>query len=252
MVARANSARIQVCPAVWSGSPSGGPHQDIVHLYVALAAEHGDHRLGNVGGGENVEHVVGGHAAEGCCDPHAKPRSHDTSRIAWANRMARVGEEFLLECPSCGGDIRLIVFRLFYECETIPGLRTLGNLRLLPTSCPRTRPDLEDPDKPGETLRRRHKIATASFFLDNSVGYADSYNMTLELKIRRVGNSLGVIIPTEALALLNVREGDVLFLTEAAEGSVRLSAQCPGFAEKAAIADDLIQRYRNAFNELAK
>ena len=42
--------------------------------------------------------------------------------------------------------------------------------------------------------------------------------MTLELKIRRVGNSLGLIIPTEALALLNVREGDVLFLTEAAEG----------------------------------
>jgi putative addiction module antidote len=76
--------------------------------------------------------------------------------------------------------------------------------------------------------------------------------MTLELKIRRVGNSLGVIIPTEALALLNVREGDVLFLTEAAEGSVRLSAQRPGFAEKAAIADDLIQRYRNALGELAK
>lgn len=76
--------------------------------------------------------------------------------------------------------------------------------------------------------------------------------MTLELKIRRVGNSLGVIIPTEALALLNVREGDALFLTEAAEGSVRLSAQRPDFAEKAAIADDLIQRYRNALNELAK
>lgn len=76
--------------------------------------------------------------------------------------------------------------------------------------------------------------------------------MTLELKVRRVGNSLGVIIPIEALALLNVREGDALFLTEAAEGSVRLSGQRPGFAEKALIADDLIQRYRNAFNELAK
>ena len=46
--------------------------------------------------------------------------------------------------------------------------------------------------------------------------------MTLDLKIRRVGNSLGVIIPTEALALLNVKEGDHLYLTEAAEGSVRL------------------------------
>ena len=49
-----------------------------------------------------------------------------------------------------------------------------------------------------------------------------------------------------------MKEGDQLFLTEAAEGSVRLSAQRPGFAEKAALADDLIQRYRNALNELAK
>ena len=76
--------------------------------------------------------------------------------------------------------------------------------------------------------------------------------MTIELKIRRVGNSLGIIIPAEALTLLNVKEGDQLFLTEAAEGSVRLSAQRPGFAEKAALADDLIQRYRNTLNELAK
>ena len=39
-----------------------------------------------------------------------KLRSHDTSRIAWAKLMARVGEEFPLECPICGGDIRLISF----------------------------------------------------------------------------------------------------------------------------------------------
>ena len=36
--------------------------------------------------------------------------SHDTSRIAWAKLMARVGAEFPLQCPSCGGDIRLIAF----------------------------------------------------------------------------------------------------------------------------------------------
>ena len=49
-----------------------------------------------------------GHATGGCCDanPNHKPRSHDTSRIAWAKLMARVGEEFPLECPNCGGDSR--------------------------------------------------------------------------------------------------------------------------------------------------
>ncbi len=53
-------------------------------------------------------HAGDGHATGGCCDTQAKPRSHDTSRIAWAKLMARVGEEFPLECPGCGGDIRLI------------------------------------------------------------------------------------------------------------------------------------------------
>ena len=35
---------------------------------------------------------------------------HDTSRIAWAKLLARVGEEFPLVCPNCGGDIGLISF----------------------------------------------------------------------------------------------------------------------------------------------
>jgi hypothetical protein len=82
-----------------------------------------------------------------------KPRSHDTSRIACAKLMARVGEEFPLECPACGGDIRLIAFKLLFECETIPGLRTFGNLRLLQTSCPRARADPEDFDAPRRTAR---------------------------------------------------------------------------------------------------
>jgi hypothetical protein len=71
--------------------------------------------IGNIG--KRREAVTGGHAAGlratgGCCDanPNQKPRSHDTSRIAWAKLMARVGEEFPLECPNCGGDIRLIAF----------------------------------------------------------------------------------------------------------------------------------------------
>ena len=51
-------------------------------------------------------HAGDGHATGGCCDTQARPRSHDTSRIAWAKLMARVGEEFPLECPVCGGDIR--------------------------------------------------------------------------------------------------------------------------------------------------
>jgi len=69
--------------------------------------------IGNIG--KQREAPTGGHAAGGqptggCCDTQAKLRSHDTSRIAWAKLMARVGEEFPLQCPACGGDIRLIAF----------------------------------------------------------------------------------------------------------------------------------------------
>ena len=54
------------------------------------------------------EHGNDGQGTGGCCDanPNHKPRSHDTSRIAWAKLMARVGEEFPRACPTCGGDIR--------------------------------------------------------------------------------------------------------------------------------------------------
>ncbi|NBT14699.1 MAG: hypothetical protein EBS56_14195, partial [Planctomycetia bacterium] len=67
--------------------------------------------VGNVG--KRRDAATGGHAHAGhddCCGTHATPRSHDTSRIAWAKLMARVGEEFPLQCPACGGDIRLIAF----------------------------------------------------------------------------------------------------------------------------------------------
>jgi hypothetical protein len=42
---------------------------------------------------------------------HIKSPARTTPRAkAWAKLMARVGEEFPLACPTCGGDIRLIAF----------------------------------------------------------------------------------------------------------------------------------------------
>jgi hypothetical protein len=72
--------------------------------------------IGNIGKRREAAadgHATDGHGTGGCCDSsheHQRPGSHDTSRIAWAKLMARVGEEFPLECPACGGDIRLIAF----------------------------------------------------------------------------------------------------------------------------------------------
>ena len=51
-----------------------------------------------------------------------KACSHDTSRIAWTQLLARVGEEFPLACPNCGGDIGLISF--ITQPETIRKILT--------------------------------------------------------------------------------------------------------------------------------
>ena len=75
--------------------------------------------------------------------------------------------------------------------------------------------------------------------------------MTLELKLRKVGNSVGLVLPKEALAHLKVEEGDTVTLTEAQDG-VRLTASNAEFAKSMAVFESLNRRYRNALRELAK
>jgi putative addiction module antidote len=75
--------------------------------------------------------------------------------------------------------------------------------------------------------------------------------MTVNVKIRKVGNSYGVVLPKEALAHLKVGEGDTLTLTEAQDG-VRLTASNPEFDKTMATFESLNRRYRNALRELAK
>ena len=75
--------------------------------------------------------------------------------------------------------------------------------------------------------------------------------VNLEIKVRKVGNSLGVVLPKEALAHLNVQEGDSLTLTEAQDG-LRLSTADPEFVKTMAVFQSLNRRYRNALRELAK
>lgn len=76
--------------------------------------------------------------------------------------------------------------------------------------------------------------------------------MAIETKVRKIGNSLGIVLPKEALAALKVEEGATLYLTEAPQDSLRLTPNQPGFKEKMETADSLMRRYRNALRELAK
>lgn len=76
--------------------------------------------------------------------------------------------------------------------------------------------------------------------------------MVLELKLRKVGNSVGLVLPKEALVRLNADSGDAVFLTDATDGGFRLTASNPEFARKLKAAESLSRRYRHALKELAK
>jgi putative addiction module antidote len=76
--------------------------------------------------------------------------------------------------------------------------------------------------------------------------------MPIETKVRRIGNSLGIVLPKEALQRLRVEEGSTLYLTEAPNDSLSITPDRPGFKEKMEIAESLMHRYRNALRELAK
>lgn len=76
--------------------------------------------------------------------------------------------------------------------------------------------------------------------------------MPIRTKVRRIGNSLGIVLPKEALQALKVGEGDTLYLTEAPQCSLRVTPERPGFEEKMKVALEGMNRYRNALRELAK
>ena len=79
--------------------------------------------------------------------------------------------------------------------------------------------------------------------------------MVIELKLRKVGNSVGVVLPKEALARLNVGEGDTLALTDSPDGSLRVTPTNEGrekFAKQMKAAESVVRRYRNTLRELAK
>jgi putative addiction module antidote len=74
----------------------------------------------------------------------------------------------------------------------------------------------------------------------------------LELKIRKIGNSLGVVLPKEAVTRLRADEGDRLFLIEAPDGAYQLTPYDPAFAKKMKKAGEIMGRYRNTLHALSK
>lgn len=72
-----------------------------------------------------------------------------------------------------------------------------------------------------------------------------------ELKIRRIGNSSGIVLPKEMMARLRVAEGDTLFVTETPAG-YRIEAHDPRVVRQVETARREAKKWRTALRTLAK
>jgi putative addiction module antidote len=71
------------------------------------------------------------------------------------------------------------------------------------------------------------------------------------LKLTQIGNSVGVILPKEALARLKLVKGDTVFLTESANG-LNLTPYDPDLEDQLKLGREFMHDYRDTFHQLAK
>jgi putative addiction module antidote len=75
--------------------------------------------------------------------------------------------------------------------------------------------------------------------------------MDATMTVRRMGGSLGGTFPKEAMELLNIADGDKLFVA-VQEGKIVLTPYDPAFEEAMKVYRRGARKYRNALRELAK
>ncbi len=74
----------------------------------------------------------------------------------------------------------------------------------------------------------------------------------LRLKLSKIGNSVGIILPKKVLTLLNVGEGDSLSVVKGAQGSLHLIPTKTETARQIEVAQGVMKRYPHTLRELAK
>jgi len=73
----------------------------------------------------------------------------------------------------------------------------------------------------------------------------------VELKLRKVGNSVAMIVPKRVREKMGVKEGDAVYLTETQDG-YRISPYDPEFSKQMELAREIQAKHRDALHELAK
>ena len=71
------------------------------------------------------------------------------------------------------------------------------------------------------------------------------------LKLTQIGNSVGVVLPKEALAQLKLEKGDTVFLTDA-PGGFTLTPYDPAVENQLKLGREVMHAYRDTLRALAK
>jgi putative addiction module antidote len=72
------------------------------------------------------------------------------------------------------------------------------------------------------------------------------------LQIKKVGNSLGLVLPKDLLARLKLKEGDKFHVVEQTERGIKLSPYDPKHAKGMEIARKSFSKYADTYKALAK
>jgi putative addiction module antidote len=72
------------------------------------------------------------------------------------------------------------------------------------------------------------------------------------LQVKKIGNSVGLILPKDLLARLKLKEGDRLHVIEQTERGFKLTPYDPKHAKAMKIARKVMDEYQDTFRALAK
>lgn len=76
--------------------------------------------------------------------------------------------------------------------------------------------------------------------------------MNKPLKLIKIGNSTGVILPKDVLAHLNLAQGDEVYVSEGPDGRISLDPYNADFARKMELAEQIMREDRDILRVLAK
>jgi len=75
--------------------------------------------------------------------------------------------------------------------------------------------------------------------------------MSTKVKVTTVGNSVGIVLPKETLARLNVKKGDTLYVTDTPDG-VQLTPYDEKFVRVMEAANEIMRENRDVLRKLAE